>query len=220
RVGLMPVGDASRTFSEWYYHNDLDTERRWYGWLGGFDSNVGWSQYLRQLEARVAKIRDTALDESIKVTEVYPPGDPHELHMAVMDSLANDSPRILQVNVPNQGALESVADDVVIEGKAYVDGSGIKLLQIGQLPEKLMHMVLLPRILKAEKELLAYRTGDRDLLVSCLLDEHRTRSLEQAERTVDEMLSFPGNEAVAERFGRSRPGPLTLYDLPPLGEIQ
>ncbi len=49
RVGLMPIGDASRTFSEWYYHTDLETKRRWYGHLGGFDSEIGWAQYLEGL---------------------------------------------------------------------------------------------------------------------------------------------------------------------------
>ena len=96
----------------------------------------------------------------MRVTEVFPPGDPHELHMAVMDSLTNDTPRILQVNVPNRGALAGIADDVVVESKALVDASGIKLLHVGRLPDKLMQMVLIPRILKAEKELLAFRTGE------------------------------------------------------------
>ena len=219
RVGYLPVGDSSRTFSECYYHSDLETERRWYGWLGGFDSDIGWERYLRNLEQRVATIHATAQDDSIRVTEVYPPGDPHELHMAVMDSLTNDTPRILQVNMPNNGAIEGIADDVVVEGKGTVDGSGIKLLHVGKLPDKLMQMVLAPRILKAEKEFLAYKTGDRDLLVSCLLDEHRTPSLEHAELAVDAMLAFPGHESLAERFAATDRPPLASYDLPSLEEI-
>ena len=217
RVGLMPIGDASRTFSEWYYHTDLDTKREWYGWLGGFDSEIGWRRYLQRLEAHIVEIHQVAQDPSLRVSDVYPPGDPHELHIAVMDALANDQPRILQVNVPNRGAIANIADDVVVEGKALVDGSGIKLLQVGRLPDKLMHMVLLPRIARAEKELLAYRTGDRALLTSCILDEHATRSLEHAKETVDRMLAFPGNEALARRFAKG-PSPLPRYALPPLEE--
>ncbi len=217
RVGLMPIGDASRTFSEWYYHTDLETKRAWYGWLGGFDSEIGWSHYLRRLEERVARIREVAQDASLRVSDVYPPGDPHELHIAVMDSIANDQPRILQVNVPNRGAIAGIADDVVVEGKALVDGSGIRLLQIGRLPDKLMQMVLLARIAKAEKELLAYRTGDRAVLTSCILDEQATRSLKHAEQTVDRMLAFPGNEALAQRFGKQSSS-LPEYVLPPLDE--
>ena len=55
RVGLMPIGDASRTFSEWYYHTDLPTKRRWYGHLGGFDSELGWAQYLQAPGAEPGK---------------------------------------------------------------------------------------------------------------------------------------------------------------------
>jgi len=43
-----------------------------------------------------------------------------------------------------------------------------------------MHMVLLPRILKAEKEILPSKTGDHDVLVNCLLDDHQTHPLEAA----------------------------------------
>jgi len=44
RVGLVPIGDASRCFSEWYYHLDLATKQQWWGHLGGFDSEVGWAR--------------------------------------------------------------------------------------------------------------------------------------------------------------------------------
>ena len=112
RVGLMPIGDASRTFSEWYYQVDFETKREWFGHLGGFDSEIGWAHYL-------------------------------------------------------------------------------------------------------EKELLAFKTGDRELLVSSVLDDHRSRSLEQAETVIDSMLALPWNQSLADRFGGSRrKSPLPPYELP------
>ena len=57
RVGLMPLADASRTSHEWYYHTDLATKREWYGHLGGFDSEIGWSMYLERLAGDVAERR-------------------------------------------------------------------------------------------------------------------------------------------------------------------
>jgi alpha-galactosidase len=218
RVGLMPIGDAARTFSEWYYHTDLDTERRWYGHLGGFDSAPGWARYLERLGQNLARIHAVAADESARVTAAFPPESTREIQVPIIDALANDRPGIFQVNVPNNGAIAGIADDVVVEGKALVDGAGIHLLQVGALPEKLMRLVLLPRVAKAEKELLAYRTGDRDVLVSWLLDDGRTRSLEQAEAGVDALLGLPWNRELAGRFGgatRQRP-PLPDYDLSPL----
>lgn len=215
RVGLVPIGDASRTFSEWYYHTDLATKREWYGHLGGFDSEIGWAQYLDGLRRRLVEIERVASDPSARVTEVFPPQrSKFELHVPVMDGIANDNPHVLQVNVPNDGAIAGIADDVVVEGKALVDASGIRFLPVGALPEKLMRMVLLPRVEKAERELLAFQTGDRDLLLSCLLlDDHRTRSLDQAEDLVDALLALPWNADLAARFGPRRRA-LPSYDLP------
>jgi alpha-galactosidase len=213
RVGLMPIGDASRCFSEWYYHTDLATKRRWYGYLGGFDSEIGWSHYLQRLQENIEKLRRVALDTSARVTEALPPVRTREIQVPLIDAIANDRPGIFQVNVPNNGAIEGIADDVVVEGKALVDGAGIRLLHVGRLPEKLMQMVLLPRILKMEKELLAFTTGDRDVLVSCVLEDHRTRSLEQAEAVVDAMLALPWNANLAARFSRPRRRPLPEYQL-------
>ena len=92
----------------------------------------------------------------------------------------------------------------------------MRLLQVPPLPEKLMKMVIAPRIHKAEMDLLAYTSGDRDVLVQSILDDHRSQSLEQAEGVVDAMLALPWNQRLAERFGRRR-RPLATYDLAPVG---
>jgi alpha-galactosidase len=214
RVGLMPIGDAARTFSEWYYHTDLETKRRWYGYLGGFDSELGWARYLERLEGNLRRIREVATDGSRRVTEVIPPERTREIQVPLIDAIANDRPGIYQVNVPNRGAIEGVAPDVVVEGKALVDAAGARLLHVGPLAEKLMHLVLGPRIAKAERELAAFRHGDRDLLLGCLLlDDHRTRSLEQAERYLDAMLALPWNDDLRGRFRAPRRRPLGEYRL-------
>lgn len=153
RVGLMPIGDASRCFSEWYYHLDLGTKQEWWGHLGGFDSEVGWSQYLHRLEDRLAQIAAVAADRSKRVTEAFPPERTREIQVPIIDAIANDNPGIYQVNVPNNGAIPGIADDVVVEGKAVADASGVRLLQVPRLPEKLMTMVIEPRIHKAEMDL-------------------------------------------------------------------
>jgi alpha-galactosidase len=213
RVGLMPIGDASRTFSEWYYHGDLETKRRWYGHLGGFDSELGWAKYLEGLERNLAQIRRVALDTSARVTEVIKPVRTREIQVPIIDAIANDRPGIFQVNVPNGGAIEGIAPHVVVEGKAKVDGGGVQLLHVGRLPDKLMHLVLNPRIAKAERELAALVGGDRDLLLGCLLiDDHRSRSLEQAEAYLEAMLAQPWNGDLAARFGQRR-RPLPEYQL-------
>ena len=63
--------------------------------------------------------------------------------------------------------------------------------QVGRLPDKLMQMVLSPRLHTVELELLAFTTGDRDVLVHSVLSDPRTRSLAQAEGIVDTLLGLP-----------------------------
>ena len=62
-------------------------------------------------------------------------------------------------------------------------------------------------------------SADYDLLAgTLLLDDHRTRSLEQAERYVDAMLALPWNGDVRQRFARPRRKPLGEYRLEPLDD--
>jgi alpha-galactosidase len=216
RVGLMPIGDAARTFSEWYYHTDLDTKRRWYGHLGGFDSEIGWAQYLQGLERNIQRIREVATDTTQRVTDLVKPERTREIQVPIIDAIANDRPGIFQVNVPNNGAIANIKADVVVEGKALVDSQGARLLHVGYLPGKLMHLVLWPRIAKAERELAAWFHGDYDLLVGTLLiDDHRTRTLEQAERYADAMLALPWNEDLRSHFKNPPRRPLGEYRLEP-----
>jgi alpha-galactosidase len=59
---------------------------------------------------------------------------------------------------------------------------------------------MLPRWRKAELMVEALRTGDRGLLLLWLLEDHRTRSLAQAEALLEEWLADPRNQRVAQRF--------------------
>ena len=52
--GFLPIGDTprfggSQFISSWWYHTDLEIKRRWYGSLGGFDSHIGWNEYLAKM---------------------------------------------------------------------------------------------------------------------------------------------------------------------------
>ena len=142
---------------------------------------------------------------ALRVTDVVKPVRTREIQVPIIDAVANDRPGIFQVNVPNRGAIEGIAPDVVVEGKALVDASGAKLLHVGPLPPKLMHLVLGPRIAKAERELAAFTSGDRDLLLGCLLlDDYRTQSWSRPKRTWRRCWPCPGTSPSGSA---SRPPP-------------
>ncbi len=106
------------------------------------------------------------------------------------------------MNVPNRGSIEGIADDVVVEVPAVVRTRGIQPVHVGKLPDRLMFHVLLPRILEMERELSAWRNADRAMLLSQLLWDHRTRTREQAEALLDEVLGLPETQGWAARFAK------------------
>jgi len=204
---LFPIGDTARALWDplWWYHVDLETKKRWYGPLGGFDSEIGWSLYLEQLGQRVAQIRHAADSVDSPLTELLPPEKSREQIVPIIDALTNDRPGTYQVNVPNNGAIPNIPDDVVVEVPAMVSGSGIQPLQVGPLPERLMLGVMIPRLLVTERALAAFLTGDRRYLYDILLSDHRTRSLQQAEEVLQAVFDMPGNEDLAEHFATQLP---------------
>jgi alpha-galactosidase len=206
-LGLMPIGDTPRQ-GGWQYHLDLETKQKWYGWLGGFDSEIGWQRYLDRLSARVDHIFRVAVDPAVSLTEEFPPVSTREQQVPIIDALVNNAPPpkeicpqgLFQVNVPNNGAIEGIADDVVVEVPAVVSKRGVQPVHVGKLPQKLMLHVLLPRILEMERNLWAHLSGDRNMLMSILLWDHRTRTPEQAEAVLEDLLALPFNKEMAEHY--------------------
>lgn len=206
RVGLLPLGDTARAFTTWWYHTDLATKQRWFGPLGGFDSEIGWQRYLERLQGTLDGLARAVRDEGTPITDALPPRLSGEIHLPLIDSLVNSVERTLQVNVPNNGAIGGIPDDVVVEGQAVVSGTGVQLLQVGKLPETLMMQVLLPRWVLLERTLSAYRHRDYHLLRDLMLEDHRTRSPEQADALLDAMFALPHNADLAACYGRSVSG--------------
>ena len=198
--GLFPIGDTTRR-GGWWYHTDLETKKKWYGSLGGFDSEIGWSMYLEALEKRTHEMNQVAKDPSTSVTERFPPVKSREQHIPLIDALVNDREGKFQVNIRNNGAIQGIPDDVVVEIPGIASGRGIQGVHIGELPKRLMLHVMLPRMLRMEWSLEAFLTGDRKVLLHILLEDHRTRSLEQAEAVMEDTLSLPINRDLSEYFG-------------------
>ena len=199
--GLMPIGDTPR-IAGWWYHTDLNTKKRWYGSLGGFDSEIGWAKYLEGRDERVRQIESVALDESKPVSETIKPVQSREQIVPIIDALANGVEGTYQVNIPNRGPLiQGFPEDVVVECQAVVNGAGIRGLPAPALPSNLVAGAMVPRWARAEQVVEALRSGDRELLLVYLLEDPRTRSLDQAEALLTEWLADPRNGRVARRFG-------------------
>ena len=197
--GLFPIGDTVRSGS-WKYHHNLETKKKWYGPFGGFDSETVWPRYLEGLEKTTWKIFDLAGDPSVSLLKEFPPVKSGEQHIPFIDALVNDNKDRFVVNIPNNGIIPGIPNDVVVEIPALVDGRGIHPEPIEVIPKRLINMVLIPRMLRMEWALEAFLSGDREVLLEILVRDPRTRSVEQTEAALEVILSLPFNQEMKEHY--------------------
>ncbi len=202
--GLFPIGDTVRSASPWWYHTDLKTKKRYFGPLGGFDSEIGWANYLNGLKDALKKLQGWSGDLAT-VKKVYPPRFSGEQHIPFIDAVTNSKEVPLQLNVPNRGAITGVADDIAVEVPTVVKGAGVRKSKIvpehiGQLPKRLMAHVLLPRILRMEQILQAFLESDRKGLLLTIAEDHRTTTFENAKALLEELLAQPWNSEAAKHY--------------------
>lgn len=198
--GLFPIGDTVRSASPWWHHIDFKTKQKWYGPSGGFDSEVGWSLYLKLREEKLKKLTDLIRNPSASLVREFPPVPSEEQHVPIIDSIANDKKRVLQLNILNKGLIAGIPDDVVVEVPAVVDGRGIRGLPVGSLPKRLMLHVIMPRMRRMEQILQAFKEGDKTTLLLMLMEDPRTKSFEQAKALLEEILAQPWNVEAREHY--------------------
>ena len=198
--GLLPIGDTPRS-GGWWYHTDLPTRKYWYGepW-GGQDTELSWPLYVENLERRIAEMTRLANDPKASLVEALGASKTTEQQVPIIDGLVNNNEGQYQVNVPNRGALEGLPDNVVVEVPAIVNQKGIQPIHVTSLPPKIMLERILPEWLQMERALLAFKTGDRSILLWNVLDNHLTRSYDQAAAVLEDLLATEGNEEMNEYF--------------------
>ncbi len=203
--GLFPIGDTVRK-GGWWYHTDLETKKHWFGepW-GGPDTELARPIFVSNLETVIAAVQQAVEDPRLRLAELAAQmlggrTTTGEQIVPIIDALVNNHEGCFQVNVPNRGALEGLPDDLVVEVPAIVNQKGIQPLHVGTLPPKIMLEHILPEWLAVERELEAFKTGDRSILLWQVLDHHQTRSYEQAVAVLEDLLAMEGNEEMNKYF--------------------
>jgi alpha-galactosidase len=190
--GHMPIGDTPRQRQNWWYHSDIQTKKRWFGepW-GGPDTELARPLFVENLEKRVAEMTRLANDPKASMIEAFGSEKTREQQVPIIDGLINNNEYRAQVNIPNRGALPGVADDVVVEVPAVVNALGIQPMRVPPLPPKIMLEMILPEVLDMERELLAFKSGDRSMLLWNVLNSAQTESYDQAIAVFNEIMSIP-----------------------------
>jgi alpha-galactosidase len=208
--GYFPIGDTVRR-GGWWYHTDIETKKYWFGepW-GGPDTELARPLFVKNLEERIATMARLVSDPKASLIEAFGSEKTKEQQVGIIDGLFNNNEGQFQVNIPNYGALPGIPDDVVVEVPAIVNAKGIQPLRVSPLPPKVMYAHVLPEWLQMERDLLAFNTGDRSLLLWNVLDSHQTRSYAQAEAVLEDILAMEGNQHLAAHYP-----PITLSSARP-----
>ncbi|MGC8570354.1 MAG: alpha-glucosidase/alpha-galactosidase [Caldivirga sp.] len=201
--GLWPIGDTVRS-GTWKYHWDLKTKQYWYGPLGGPDSEIGWAMYLTWHKIEFNELKRALENEAKPLTEHIPPvrseGEPVTM---VIEAMIEDKAKTIEVNVPNQGAIPGIQDDVAVEMPAVIDAKGVHRLSFSNLPKawgRVLKYTIMPRVIRGEWAIEAFLGGGRDALFNWLIIDPRTKSNEQVNQVIDAILKIPGNEEMAKHF--------------------
>ncbi|HUS95869.1 MAG TPA: hypothetical protein VMX97_03920, partial [Hyphomicrobiaceae bacterium] len=193
----------------WWHHTDQKTKERWYGNSGpffrkdapgGFDCEIQWNRYLQDKVVLHQELVQLAKQPTAALIEKHPLQSSGEQHISIVDAMVNDKETVLELNVPNDGCLDGVPDDVLVEIPVIVSGRGIQGVRVGRLPASVMNHSMIPRLIRMENILNAYMNRDRKTLVLMLMDDPRTRSFEQAKRLIDTLLAQPWNAGAAEHY--------------------
>ncbi len=194
--GLMPIGDTPRN-GGWWYHTDPETRLRWYGKpIGGGDTPAGRDNIIDSKEKKFADITKAAFDPKVRPVDIFGSDRSREQHVPIIDALVNNNEGQFQVNVPNQGALAGLPDDVAVEVPAIVNIKGIQPIRVQPLPRKIMLECIYPDWLHMERTLEAIKTADRSMLLYNVLDNHHTRSYDQAQEVLETIMSLEHNQAM------------------------
>jgi len=198
--GRFPIGDTVRR-GGWWYHTDLATKKHWFGepW-GGPDTELARPLFVQDLGTRIAEMTRLTNDPKASLVESLGGEKTREQQVPIIDALVNNNEGQFQVNVPNRRALEGVPDDVVVEVPALINQKGIQPLHVGALPPKILLECILPEWLDMEREMLAFKTGDRSMLLWNALESHQTRSYDQAVAVLKDLLAMEGHEDLAEHY--------------------
>lgn len=207
--GMYPIGDTVRS-GGWKYHFDLETKRKWYGEHGGIDNEIERPRFYEQLRETRRKLIELAKqvenDPSICLTRAWPDifmvkSESVEQHVPFINAIVNGEKARLVLNVENRGTIPYLADDVVVEVPVIVDETKIHPEKIDPpLTERILKFYLLPRVLKMEWALEAFISGDRRVLEEILLRDIRTRSYQQVQRVLDEIMNLSFNKQMKEHY--------------------
>ena len=171
--GIDFSGHLEQEQKRWQYLSDLASDQ------------AEWDRY-EQLHGD-----QSILSEELRLDDFFKPRSWADTlaFPIIAAQIANRLQRMPALNLLNQGAIDNLPRDIFVETPGIVDASGIRLVQIGELPAPLAAFCRRD-VDQMELTVEAAVSGDRNLVLQAMLLDPVVDSVSGAERTLDAMLEI------------------------------
>ncbi|QHW35524.1 hypothetical protein GZH47_32065 (plasmid) [Paenibacillus rhizovicinus] len=199
RYGVLPIGDTaswSGASWPWWYHSGDEVEAKWQE-----QPIDGWNDYFTWVHDSMEKIKRVSADQSVKVTEAFPPSATDELMIPLIESIACDIPRVFITNILNTGEfVPGIPKDFQVEIPTLASKRGIQGIRTGGLPKQVIAQILRDRVAPVEMELEAFNRGSRADLRELILMDKWTTSVQQADALMDDIFALPYHRDMVNHY--------------------
>lgn len=155
--------------------------------------NIPLDEYIRRCEVQISEWhalrRELEGDKPIEVCRS------NEYAAGIIHAAVTGKPALIYGNVPNNGLIENLPPECVVEVPCHVDRNGIQPTRIGRIPSQLAAVMRLS-ISVQELTVEAALTGKRDRIYqAALLDPHTSAELspDQIWHMVDDLIEQHGD---------------------------
>jgi alpha-galactosidase len=159
----------------------------YYGKVLGVDA-YSHERTIARGDQRYAEMRAQALGERPLDERIFARVEgEHEQLTDMIRSLAQDSRRLFNVNLPNQGAVPNLPADAILELPAAATATGLRPLQLVDFPAMLA-AIIIRKLSAVTLTVAAALTGSRALVVEALLADGSLNDAERARQLADELI--------------------------------
>lgn len=182
------VTESSEHFSEYtsWYIKDRRPE------LVG-ELNIPLDEYIRRCEVQIAEWH--ALRQDLEGGKLIDVCRSNEYAAGIIHAAVTGEPALIYGNVPNNGLIENLPPECIVEVPCHVDRNGIQPTRIGRIPSQLAAVMRLS-ISVQELTVEAALTGKRERIYqAALLDPHTSAELSPDEiwHMVDDLIEQHGD---------------------------
>lgn len=180
--GSFPVGDTCRASQPhmWMWHRNDTFNKKMYGLSMGRDSMHGFNDKMNERNEIFTQLANLSGDnypflDDLSEWQIIP----------IVDSIITNNPTTQIVNVPNNGAIVGLPDDLVVEIQAIIDRRGARPKKVYEMPKKVLLDAIRPHSEQVFSHVNAYINKDINILLDQILRNRQVKSMKSAKKILN-----------------------------------